>query len=139
MYDAAHRFDVDDDGGVHSVVCRGVVQVVDCLRVGAVEGVRVDLGRKDGFGRFVVFEAESFGEEVVTLLLVRLGKYMVRRQKVMSGKGLFREERSGSSARAENMRWGLQVYEISSVHACRQDAVVVGCVAEERAWRDSVR
>ena len=34
-YDAAHRFDVDD-GGVHSVVCRGVVQLVDCVHVGAV-------------------------------------------------------------------------------------------------------
>ena len=45
MYDAAHRFDVDD-ASVHPVVCRGVVQVVDCLHVGAVEGVRVGLGRK---------------------------------------------------------------------------------------------
>ena len=55
-----------------------------------IEGVRVDVGRKNEFGRFVVFEAESFGEEVVTLL-VRLGKDMVRRQKFMSGKGLFRD------------------------------------------------
>ena len=33
-----------------------------------IDGVRVDVGRKNEFGRFVVFEAESFGEEVVTLL-----------------------------------------------------------------------